>query len=404
MTERLRRPHDPVDIEITDRTGKVVGRAQAKVIELDSNRLAKKNGLSDPKYAGQDLVLPTDHLERTHDLLGKALDRPEENIRTQAYKDVKQRITDTLESRDISSDPLTTGQITAAANDPKAYLHDLIDKIRRDQATTAKLTAAGTAATTALAADITRELINEGNLDGLNWTQAAIAATRTSIASTFATSADNYLQTGAQTAADSGTANRLQESLANGDHGPALTQAVVSIAAIVHGLATDQLTPAEAAIATAETITQSTLIWACTTIARKTIPDPETAAIIGGIAGQIGSQLIAQGIQIALLGRDPNPEWDTAYEALLTDTAALEVAYAAEREELAQLTAQTRARFAEKVQPALERLNTDPATALADLVAIADHFGATTLFGTLDAFDEFMADPATTLVLNLGNR
>lgn len=131
---------------------------------------------------------------------------------------------------------------------------------------------------------------------------------------------------------------------------------------------------------------------------------PETAAIVAGIAGQVASQFISQGIQIALLGRDPNPEWDAAYEALLVDTAALERDYAVEREELAALTMHARARFAHQVQPALERLNTDsnhPDDPFADLLAVADYFGGVTLFASLDEFDEFMADPAAALLLDL---
>ena len=213
-----------------------------------------------------------------------------------------------------------------------------------------------------------------------------------------------------------GSASLLQDSLAHGDHGPAFTQAVVDIAAIAHGLATRRLTPEEAAKAAARTITESGVIWACTAVARRVVPNAEVAAFVGGIVGQVATELLLQGLRTALLGRDISSDWDARYEALLADTAALELACAAEREELTALTERYRVRYAEEVLPALERLNSDgdapvapdssspsgSAHVLADLAAIAGHFGSAPLSGDLDAFEEFMADPTTKLVLDLG--
>lgn len=309
-----------------------------------------------------------------------------------------------LSAGGIESDPLTAGQVHQAANDPAGFINKVLSDNRSNQAAIAGLTGGTTAALSAFATDVGIHVLSEGHLDGCEWTRATVAAVRTGVAAAFATSAGNYLQTGAIQAVEDGSTSRLQDSLADGDHGPALTQAAVRIAAIAHGAATDQLTPTEAAIAITETVLQSAAIWACTYGACKVVRDPETAAIVAGVAGQIASQLIRQGCQTAILGRDPNPEWDAAYEALLADTAALERDYAIERDELAALTAHARARFAHQVRPALERLNTDSnqlEDAFADLLAVADHFGGVTLFATLDEFDEFMADPATALLLDL---
>lgn len=387
MTERLHRPHDAVDIEIRDGNGAIVERAQAKVVDSKYQRIGPKNGIADPKYDGQARLIPADHVAETHVALDKALARSPENIYTTNYQDAKAHVVDVLAAGGIESDPLTTGQINQAANDPAGFINKILSDNRRNQAAAAGLTGGTTAALSAFATDIGTHVLSEGHLDGCEWTRATIAAARTGVAAAFATSGSNYLQTGAIQAVQDGSASRLQDSLANGDHGPALTHAAVRIAAIVHGAVTDQLTPTEAAIAVTETVLQSAAIWACTYGARKVVRDPETAAIVAGVAGQIASQLIRQGFQIALLGRDPSPEWDAAYEALLADTAALESDYALERDELAALTAHARARFAERVQPALEQLETGqtaPEEAIANLVATAEHFGGATLFATLD--------------------
>ena len=171
--------------------------------------------------------------------------------------------------------------------------------------------------------------------------------------------------------------------------------------------------PAEAAEATGEAVIQSAITWVCTAIARNTIADAEVAALVGGFVGQYGGKLVTYGIRVAILGRNPDPKWDDAYDALLTDTSGLELACAAEREELAALGRQHHIAFTEHVLPALEDLTASSGAYLeatrdvdadADLIAlaaIADQFAGTPLFDSLEAFDTFMADPNSTLVLNL---
>ncbi len=229
----------------------------------------------------------------------------------------------------------------------------------------------------------------------------------------MAAAAGTYLQATGEKAVDGGSTNPIHDSWANGDHGPAITQAAIDIAAIAHGLATGRLTPAEAAEATGLAVIQSAITWVCTAIARNTITDAEVAALVGGFIGQYGGKLVTYGIRVAVLGRNPDPKWDDAYDALLTDTAGLELACAAEREELAALGRQHHIAFTEHVLPALEDLtassgaylkamrDVDPDADLIALVAIADQFAGTPLFDSLEAFDTFMADPNSTLVLNL---
>lgn len=418
MTERLGRPHDPADIVVQAAAGDATRQVQAKVVTSKSQRVGPKNGLSDPKYAGMDLLVPKDHVHETHEFIDKVLDRPAANLFADGYQDAKTRITDTIESGEISSDPITTGELTAIAQNPDNFIQRLVRGTRRDHALSAGFAAGGAATFMSLSADITHHLLSDGHLDGFNWAQAGVSAARTGVASAIAGAGGSYLQTGAQLAVNDGSANWLQASMAHGDHGPALTRAAVDVAAIAHGFATGRLTAVEAAEAVAETIIESAAIWACTALARRLIPDAEVAAMVGGIVGQVGTQVVVQGLRTAWLGRDPSASWDAAYAALLDDTAALELACAAERQELATISETCRARFHDEVAPALSRLDSDydsanagssvmgkaVPSALGDLAAIAGHFGSAPLFSDLDAFDAFMSDPATTLVLNLGPR
>jgi hypothetical protein len=67
---------------------------------------------------------------------------------------------------------------------------------------------------------------------------------------------------------------------------PSSSQVAVDIAAIVHASATKQLTPADAAKAAAVPVVESGSIWIFTTLARRTIPDAEAAALVGRLSAR----------------------------------------------------------------------------------------------------------------------
>lgn len=413
VTEWLGRPADAADIVIQTPDGKVVREVQAKVVESPYQRAYLKNGVTDSKYDGKDLLVPTEHTPSVDKKFDNILSRPEGNIFKGRYDDARERLTDRISVDGVASDPIATGRLTEAANDPHGYLQQLTHDIELRRTVAAAVTAGGTAMVTSLATDLTTHLVTEGTLDGFNWAQAGVAGARTSAATTVAAAAGTYLQATGEKAVAGGSTNPIFDSWANGDHGPAITQAAIDIAAIAHGLATGRLTPAEAAEATGEAVIQSAITWVCTAIARNTIADADVAALVGGFIGQYGGKLVTYGIRVAVLGRNPDPKWDDAYDALLTDTAYLGLACAAEREELATLGRQHHVAFTEHVLPALENLtassgadleamrDVDPDADLIALVAIADQFAGTPLFDSLEAFDTFMADPNSTLVLNL---
>lgn len=413
VTEWLGRPGDAADIVIQTPDGNVVREVQAKVVESPYKRAGLKNGVTDSKYDGKDLLVPTEHTPGADTKFDSVLNRPKGNIFKDRYDDARERLTDRISVDGIASDPITTGKLADATSDPHGHLQQLAHDIELRRMVSASVTAGGTAMVTSLATDLTAHLVTEGTFDGFNWAQASVAGARTSAATTVAVVAGTYLQATGEKAVASGSTNPIHDSWASGDHGPAITQAAIDIAAIAHGLATGRLSPAEAAEATGEAVIQSAITWVCTAIARNTIPDAEVAALVGGFVGQYGGKLVTYGIRVAILGRNPDPKWDDAYDALLADTAALELACAAEREELAALGRRYHIAFTEHVLPALENLtassgadleatqDVDPDADLIALAAIADQFAGTPLFDSLEAFDTFMADPNKTLILNL---
>jgi len=409
VTEWLGRPADAADIVIQTPDGKVIREVQAKVVESPYKRAGLKNGVTDSKYDGKDLLVPTEHTPAADKKFDSVLNRPEGNIFKDRYDDARTRLTDRISVDSIASDPITTGKLAQASTDPHGHLQQLAHDFELRRMVRAAVTSGGTAMVTSIATDLTTHLVTQGTLDGFNWAHAGVAGARTSAATTVAVAAGSYVQATGEKAVAGGSTNLIHDSWANGDHGPAITQAAIDIAAIAHGLATGRLTPAEAAEATGEAVIQSAIIWVCTAIARNTIPDAEVAALVGGFVGQYGGKLVTYGIRVAILGRNLDPKWDDAYDALLADTASLELACAVERDELAVLGRQHHIAFTDHVLPALESLtassgadrHTDPDADLIALASIANQFAGAPLFDTLEAFDAFMADPNSTLVLHL---
>lgn len=411
-TERLRRPADAADVEVVAQDGIVLRQVQAKVIEQRSKRGGLQNGISDKKYTGMDRLLPTDHLPEVDTRFGALMNRPEGNVFKTQYDDALELSTDRISVEGVASAPMTTAELTAAAQDTHGFLRKLAADTERSRVVKAATAAGGTSVITSFMTDVTSELITERSLREFGWAGSAVAAARTGVATTVAVTAGTMIQVSAEQRVADGAAGFFAESLARSDHGVALTQGAVEIAAIAHALATGRLTQQEAAVATAEAIVQSALTWVASAAAGSVIPNAELAALVGGFAGQYGGKLLGYGIRVAILGRPQGTEWDAAYDALLADLVAVELESAAQREDLVELGRQHHVAFTECVLPALETLAAsagpeswvDPDDQLVAMATIADQFAGTPVFANVDEFEAFMADPDTVLVLDLGGR
>ncbi|TIC86699.1 hypothetical protein E8D34_10625 [Nocardioides sp. GY 10113] len=405
MTEWLGRPTDPADLVLHDGAGNVIGEAQAKVLSTNVQRMSS-NGLPNDKYGHMQLLVPEDHRVETADFLERRLEMPR-GLFHDRYESVQERLTDRITAGDVASDPVSTTRLADITDDPLSYVNGLFGDTQFRQAVGAAVSAGGSAALVTIATDTARHVLEHGTFDGLSWTDATIRTARAGAASAATAAAGSIIQSTAQKAVADGATNPFRRVLAESDLGVAMAKASLDVAVVAHGLATGRLTAAEAALAATETVTESVAVWACAAVGRKVIPNQAVGALVGGIVGQYAAAIIVRGVRLALVGRDPAQEWDAAYDALIQETAELEVRCADERAELGRLAEQYRIGFTEHVLPALDRLThdadgEDPDARLRDLAAIATQYAGAPIFGSQDEFDAFMADPSTTLVLDIG--
>lgn len=403
ITEWLGRPRDPADLELVDASEKVVRSVQAKVIAENTKRLSSQSGLANSNYEGMDLLVPADHLTETVDFLDRRLAMPR-GIHHDRYEDVQARITDVVNAGEISSDPVTTGMLSGVAADPNGYLARLARDTQFQHLVASAVLTGGSQALIGIATDGACHRLEAGTFHGFEWTDAAVRAVRTGVATAAVAAIGSGLESAAQVAVAGGTDSRFTSWIAEEQLAPVLVQASVDVSVIVHGFATGRLTAEEAAVAAAESMTQTAAVWVGSTIGRKLIPVPVLGAMVGGIAGQFAATVLIQGVRLAVVGRDTSADHHPAYDDVLAATEKLVGACDAERAELHRLAAEHRIAFTEHVLPTLDRLAggsaaEDPDATLGELADLVAHYAGSPLFATLDEFNAFMADSQATLVL-----
>lgn len=405
VTEWLGRPHDPADLEMLDASENVVRMVQAKVIADKSKRLSSQSGLANSKYEAMDLLVPSDHRTETEDFLGRRLAMPR-GIHHDRYEDIQERLTDVVTSNGISSDPVTTGRLSEVANDPNGYLARVTRDTQLQHLVTTAVLTGGSQALIGIATESACHRLEAGTFDGFDWTDAAVRAVRTGVATATVAATASGLESAAQKAVAEGAESTFISWVADEQLAAVLVQASVDVAVIVHGFTTGRLTAEKAATATAESLTQTTAVWIGSTIGRKLIPVPVLGAMVGGIAGQFAATVIIQGIRLAVVGRDATADHDADYDNLLAATEELARACDAERSELHRLASEYRVAFTDRVLPALDRLAAGSATedldaTLADLADLIANYASNPIFATLDEFNAFMADANAALVLDV---
>lgn len=408
VTEWLGRPHDPADLHVLDGSGSLLGQAQAKVVASPAQRLSFRDGLSAAKYDGMDLLVPSDHVDTTRSLLDRRLDMPEGPLH-ERYRDVLDRVTDRVQALGISSDPVSTEKLAHINEDPSGFLVGLIDDNRLHQAILGLVAAGGTATMSAMAVDVAKQRIADGDYRGIAWTEAALRAAKVGAVAAVVGAGGTLASTHAQEAVVAGSGGHLADVLAGGDLAFAMARGAMAVAHAAHGFATGRLTAVEAATASTEGITRTVSVWACASVGQSVIPIPVVGAMIGGLVGQYGATMMVQGLHLALLARDTSAEWDDAYELLLAETDAVIRDCEEERRQLTLMAQRYDVAFTRQVIPALNRIEKhlwtgDPDRVLREFADLALLYSGMAQFSSLAEFDAFMFDTSTTLVLDLGNK
>lgn len=405
VTTWLGEPHAAADLRIYGPDGGVLSEVQAKVVGNAARRLAASDGLAADKYRGMQLLVPNDHLEGTEVLLDKRLAMPDGPLHDR-YADVRENLTDRVELGKIASDPIGTAGVVDAANDPQGYLQSMIrDGHLRDIAKAGGAAAVAGGLTSGLI-DVAIGLARKGTVHELDWSEIGRRAARRAVRAGVAGCLAEGLSGLGQHAAAAGSGG-WADGLAVGGLDHVVGNAVLSIAAIAHGVATGRLSNEDAGWAAAEALTKATAGWACAAIGQAIIPIPVVGAVVGSMVGQFGATLLVQGIRLAVTARDRSAAWDEEYDQLLRQTAELQASAAADLREVEKALATYEVSLRTRVLPRLVRLQGAlagecPDAVLLDLADISRLYLGTPLFASMAEFDELMADEQFTLVLDFG--
>lgn len=407
VTTWLGEPHAPDDLRIVDQTGETLQRVQAKVVQSVSQRLASHNGLSDPKYAGMERLIPSDHVGPTDSLLERRLSMPDGPLHAR-YEETRSHLTDHIEAGQVQSAPVSTEDVRRAAADPEQYLADHVGDNHLKQTLNTAGAAAAAGAVIAGASAIGQHVISSGSVQGIDWTSTAVLAAKAGAKQGAISAAANVLSVHAQHRLADGATGAI-EQLSGGTLSFAIARGALDISMIAHGVATGRMTESQAAVAATESLTRTGAVWACAAAGQTLIPIPVVGAMVGGIVGQYGATVMSQGIRIAIAARDLDRQWDAEYDKLLAEIALVESLAASDLAEIRDLSEQHQMAFSEYLLPSLERLDGSigagsPNDVLAELARIMTQFGAAPIFASVSEFDDFMRDDLSVLELKLTRR
>ncbi|MFI0433199.1 MAG: hypothetical protein ACH36H_08660 [Candidatus Nanopelagicales bacterium] len=306
-------PHNPADLRIFAPDGSVLSEAQAKAVASTAQRIM---GLSVDKYAGMQLIVPSDHLAPSQALLDARLDAANPGfLKHDQYVDVSHRLSDRIQYGDVSSTPIDSAHLRAAAEDPQfgQLLHGTENQ--REALRDARLAEESAQQREAITAQI-------GGVVGAAVAGGAVAA---GIAATVATMRSiAAIRSGAMTptaaavsvAADAGRAfcqtalvtgsGQALRALARSGIGPdafatgtlpfALARASLSLGQISWGCANGSVSGQDAAAQSAESLARVSFAWAGALIGQVAIPVPVVGAMVGGVVGSLAATLAVQGI------------------------------------------------------------------------------------------------------------
>ncbi|SMO89221.1 hypothetical protein SAMN06273567_106162 [Geodermatophilus aquaeductus] len=405
VTTWLGEPHAAADLRVYGASGDVLSEVQAKVVSGAARRLAPTDGLSAHKYEGMQLLVPSDHLTGTQELIDQRLGMPEGPFHAR-YADVRERLTDRIVSGEVSSTPVSTSDVAGAACDPQAYLQSLIRSQQLRDIARAGGAAALTAGLTTGLVEVATSYVQAGTREGIPWPEVARRAAQSALKAGTIACLSEGIAGAAQHAAEAGAGSWVGAVVEGGfDH--VLGRAVFGLAGIAHGVATGRLTADAAAWAAAETLTKGVAGWACAAVGQAVIPVPIVGAVIGQVVGQYGAVMLVQGLRMAVTARDRSAAWDAEYEALLRHTAEVQAAAAEELREVEAALAAYDVGFRRLVLPRLDAIQAAlgtgrPDDVLADLADLTHTYLGTPVFASIAEFDALMQDRDFTLVLDLG--
>lgn len=407
-------PRAPADVEVRGLDGDLLAQAQLKAVASTANRVLD---LAQEKYEGMALVTPTDHAQDVQDTLARRIAQADPDfLKHDAYASVQERLADRLEAGGVQSQPIDSGDLAGAAQDPQSLHERMVgqeqariaqDEAARDafqrQELYAELQGIGAAAAVggltaaAVTALITGVRTGAKVRAGAMTPTAAAAATLSQSAGALATGA--FVSGAGQSIRVLGEHGAIPEALGGGTLPFAIARASLALGTTGVRYARGELTGPEAAADGAESMARISVVWAFSMVGQAAIPIPVVGAFIGGAVGTMCASTAANGLAVMVaMAKDAHAE-EAILAALEVEVASAIIVLREEQRFLEKASREFDIAFAEQVLPALEGLEDSLFSGAVEQTiehtsTIITAFGGTPLFCSRAEFDAFMRSEA----------
>ncbi len=393
-TTQMTTPTGPVDIEILKGSaGEVVREVQAKSYGDPS---AAIRTLGQPKYEGQGRLVPADQEAALRERLEE---RSTAHLTASQQDDVEKNLMGALKHGSVSSGGTTRGEAEFAASHPEivAWMFEGTAALREVGVAGAEGALAGGGFGLAFSA------LNNGYAAASGSKDPQTAIVDTVRASACAAARGGVVGAGARTLAIMGRQHGFT-TFASGAGPAAVAATVFQVSHCVYRYSRGEIEGDELWEGAGGAMLRGTTCFYCGLAGQILIPVPVVGAIVGSTVGYVTASIL---VQSGLLGVGPSNKVAAEKkrrEEIESITAASIERMAECRIEIERLISEDAWQFEQVLMPALDNLEGQlvAGTAESAIIALAGINAALGLcvgFRDFTAFDEFMRDPDSTLIL-----
>lgn len=373
-------------------------KVQAKVYEKAARRLVE---LTAEKYDGMQLLVPSDHERDVRKLVGKALDRPPENIRTSRYidADVDKNLAGELHHDRVTSGGTKATEAYKAGKDPIEWLEDQTRHAKVNETLKAAAVGAASGAVFGAAAHSLQLAIKARHTDiGISESivEVTAAATTAGVRSGVTSGLAKVVEIGARN-------SKIFSPLAETTAPIAIASTVLEVGEAAYQYATGVIDAEQLVDRCAGVAMRNTGAWAFGVVGQTIVPIPVVGALVGSTAGYVTSAIVIQGFKLARVAAADADAAEARLRELDTQAVAAVMTMEEHRLTLEALIDQEAQDYRDALVPlmdGLERsLTVGGDSGMDSLVRLNLELSYKLEWSTLPQFDEFMADTQRNLQL-----
>ena len=344
-------------------------------------------------------LVPSDHEHDVRELLGKALGRSPENIRTSRYLDVDENLAGELHHDGITSGGTKANEAYNAGRDPTGWLRDQAAHAMVNETLKAAAVGAAGGAVFGAAAHSLQLAIKARHTDiGISESivEVTAAATKAGVRSGVTSGLATVVEIGARN-------TKIISPLAKTTAPIAIANTVLEVGEAAYQYATGVIDREQLVDRCAGVAMRNTGAWAFGIVGQTVVPIPVVGALVGSTAGYVTSAIVIEGFKLARVAAAEADAAEARLRELDTQAVAAVMTMEEYRLTLEALIDQEAQDYRDVLVPLMDGLEKDLTvgddSGMDGLVALSLELSYKLEWSTLPQFDEFMADPQRNLQL-----